>query len=268
MRKRADLEAFDDELDGGSDVLRATRRGEISQLQTIFAKRPDAVESRGHMGRRPLHVAVDAGNLELVQFLLRSGAQVDGRRERGDTPLHWARDAATATVLREAGASLRARDFADRQPIHWAAQFARPEVVRLLLEGGSAVDERDRTGHTPLHWATGTATIFGGVESPSALACVQLLLEWGADVDAQGIDGRVPLCGVAVLPDMSRRMFDGALKYAPEMPDVVLGIVRLLLGRGANPEIRDAQGNAPLDMACDQVRAVIEASRWNVRTRH
>lgn len=267
-RRPRDLEAFEDELDGGSEVLRATRRGEIDRLREILTRRPRDVEASGHMGRRPLHIAVDVQNIALVRFLLQAGAEVDARRERGDTPLYWARDAATATLLIEAGASVHALDFSEREPIHWAAQFARPDVLQVLLEHGCAVDVRDLNGNTPLHWATGTANMFGDVSSPSALECVRVLLEWGADVDARGIDGRVPLCGVARMPDMSRRLHDGTRRYAPEMPEVVLGIVRLLLGRGADPQIRDAQGHSPLDMACDQIRAVMEASQWHGRTRH
>jgi ankyrin repeat protein len=82
VRRPRDREVFEDELDGGSEVLRATRRGEIDRLRKILARRPREVEASGHMGRRPLHVAVDAQNVELVRFLLQAGANVDATSSR------------------------------------------------------------------------------------------------------------------------------------------------------------------------------------------
>ena len=42
------------------------------------------------IGHRALHVAADAGQLELVRFLLAEGAARDPQNEEGHTPLHLA----------------------------------------------------------------------------------------------------------------------------------------------------------------------------------
>lgn len=42
------------------------------------------------IGHRALHVAADAGQLELVRFLLAEGAACDPQNEEGHTPLHLA----------------------------------------------------------------------------------------------------------------------------------------------------------------------------------
>ena len=259
-KKTAD-DAFDDSLDGGSEVMRATRRADIKRLRSIFARQPKSREATGHMGRRPLHVAVEAGQIDLVRFLIECGANVNGTRERGDTPLFWAPDDRIAATLIQGGASLHAKDFAGREPIHWAAQFARPDVIRLLLEHGCDVNVCDAKGHTPLHWATG-ATAFIRVcdmTDPKALDCVQLLVERGADVNARGSDGNVSLHGVAVMPDMEQRLIDGTLKFPPEIPGTVLAIVRFLLQHGADPAISNNDGVSPLGIASDEIRAEIEA---------
>jgi ankyrin repeat protein len=256
-------ETFDDRLDGRSEVLRATRHGDIRRLRQIFADHPEAREATGYMGRRALHVAVEAGKLELVRFLLESGVQVDGARERGDTPLFWAPNAEIAELLIRSGGSLHAKDFAGREPIHWACQFARPDVIRVLLDHGCDVNVHDATGHTPLHWAAGAAAAafihICDITDPRALDCVRLLMEWGADVNARGSDGNVPLHGVSVMPNMSQRLFDGTLKFPPEIPGTILAIVRSLLEHGADPQVQNNDGISPLKMASNETRAVMES---------
>jgi ankyrin repeat protein len=258
-KKTAD-HTFHDTLDGGSEVLRATRHGDIQLLKRLFARDPAAREATGHMGRRPLHVAVQTQQPTVVRFLLEAGANVNGTREGGDTPLFWAPTAEIAETLIRAGASLHARDVAGREPIHWAAQFARPDVLRLLLDHGCEVNVRDAQLHTPLHWATGACAFIHicDMTDPKSLDCAQLLLERGADVNARGSDGNVPLHGVAVMPDMEQRLLDGTLKFVPEIPDTILAIVRLLLDHGADPTVANNDGVSPLGLASPEVRDEID----------
>ncbi len=259
-KKTAD-DAFLDTLDGQSEVLRATRHGDIKHLKRIFAHEPTAREATGHMGRRPLHVAVESEQLDLVRFLIESGANVNGTRENGDTPLFWAPTAAVAETLIQAGALIHTKDFAGREPIHWAAQFARPDVIRLLLDHGCDVNVGDEKRHTPLHWATGACAFIHicDMTNPKALDCVRLLIERGADVNARGSDGNVPLHGVAVMPDMDQRLIDGTLKFVPEIPGTILSIARLLLQHGADPTVSNKDDVSPLSMASDEIRAEMGA---------
>lgn len=42
------------------------------------------------------------------------------------------------------------RDEQGRTPLHWAAIYARPDIVRILTGKGAAVNARDFQGNTPL----------------------------------------------------------------------------------------------------------------------
>ena len=59
-----------------------------------------------------LHCAARAGHLEVLEFLLDSGALIDARCHR---------------LIR---------------PLHWAAMYGHLDVVRMLLERGAQVDPR------------------------------------------------------------------------------------------------------------------------------
>lgn len=257
-------DAFLDKLDGGSEVLRAVRHGDIKRLKEIFAREPEAREAKGHMGRRPLHIAVENEQLDLIGFLIEAGVNVNGTRDSGDTPLFWASTAEIAAILIGAGASIHAQDFSGREPIHWAAQFARSDVLRLYLDRGCEVNIRDGRQHTPLHWATGASKgMFMHIcdmTDPRAFDCVRLLVERGADVNARSIEGNVPLHGVAVMPNMEQRLLDGTLKFLPEIPGTILSIARFLLEHNADPTIKNLNGVSPIEMASEETRA--EMSAW------
>lgn len=255
-----DEEAFYDKLDGGSEILRAIRRDDQEGLESIISRRPEEREARGHMGRRPLHAAAERGNIEMVRLLLAVGADVNGRRDREDTPLFWAPSAAIADCLLEAGADLHAKDWSGREPVHWAAQHGRPDVLELLISRGCAVDTGCKHKHTPLHWAAGGPGFLHlcRYPPPEMLTCVQLLLERGANVNAIGLDSTTPLhCG-AVMPDMTVRNIDGEPRFSSRTPETVVSIVRVLLQHGADPEAVNVDGQRPIDLATNETLKEME----------
>ena len=258
-------DGFEDKLDGRSQTLRAVRRNDLAWLQRIVSKNANMLEIKGHMGRRPLHVAVEEGFGDIVQFLIDAGAEVNGLRDRKDTPLFWAPNVQIAQLLLAAGAKLDARDFCGRQPIHWAAQFGRTEVIRLFLERGCDSNVLDDDGCTPLHWATGSiGTSFihiSQITNTSFLECVNLLLRNGSNVNARNAAGLVPLHAVSFIPDPSQRLLTGELKYPVGIDSTIMAIVRTLIKYGADPNVRSNDGISPMDMADDHVRPIMQEIR-------
>ena len=86
-------------------------------------------------------------------------------------------DAATATRLLRAGASLDEANAMGLQPVHFAAMTGNADVLRVLLRGGGAtrVEAPDRSAHraTPLQ----LASLYGWTST------VSLLLDEGARAD-------------------------------------------------------------------------------------
>jgi len=107
------------------------------------------------------------------------------------------------------------------------------ESVRRCVARGDTPNVRDDAGRTPLHVAAAMVAS-AAVDPPTvqtSLAIVQLLLEHGADPNAQTPEGATPLLGDCCCPDVTA--------------------MRLLVEHGADVNLADAQGVTPLIKACE-----------------
>lgn len=113
---------------------------------------------------------------QIIEFLIASGANVNARDKRGQTPLHTALESYppvgfAARILLAHGADVNAQDAEGRSPIFcggtddWCA--------RLLCEHGADLNLKDNHGMTPLIYQAG--------QGKNAVLAV--LLERGADVN-------------------------------------------------------------------------------------
>ncbi|MCG8467651.1 MAG: ankyrin repeat domain-containing protein [Gemmatimonadetes bacterium] len=126
----------------------------------------------------PVADAAQRGDLELVQSLLREGADVNAAQGDGMTALHWAAmngDAAMIGVLLYAGSNVESTTrLGGYTPLHLASKGAYGDAVQALIEGGSRVDAITTTGTTSLHFAAAS----GSTDA------IRALLASGADLDA------------------------------------------------------------------------------------
>ena len=96
------------------------------------------------------------------------------------------------------------------------------ELAEVLHRNGSSVEPRGISDYTPLHFAA----LYGDLEM------VQVLLEFGVDVDRPNKYGTTPLNYASGKGHRNSAM-----------------VVRLLIERGADPNARDVFGFAPLHQA-------------------
>ncbi len=136
-------------------------------------------------GETPLHQAADRGHTEVVKILLKAGAKVNAKENRGNTPLHSAVSgghAETVKILLVSGANVNAKTEYGRTPLHAAAlQGAR--MGEILLKAGAKINAKDINGETVLHWVA----LKGETET------AKILLKAGAEVNVKRKDGWTPL---------------------------------------------------------------------------
>ncbi|KAK0619041.1 ankyrin repeat-containing domain protein, partial [Immersiella caudata] len=233
----------------------------------------------------PLHLAVEANLEAMIRLLLRHKAETDVRSKRL-TPFVYAVKHglyAAAKALAENKVEIDAEDINHGTPLTWAMHYMNLGIVELLLVNGwdvnwqksdgwtalrcaaqhgnelmtklllkhnAKVDLCDRwSRRTPLRWAV----LYGHTR------IVQILVEYGADINSRCKDGETPLMQAVKREDASVVWFlvdkradmnvqnkDGATALHLAVRHGSKSIVWLLIESGARADAQDNEGMTPL----------------------
>ncbi|HJW89425.1 MAG TPA: ankyrin repeat domain-containing protein [Anaerolineales bacterium] len=137
------------------DVFEAAATGRLQRLAKLVENDPSLMDAYAQDGFQPLGLAAFFGHLEVVEYLLVKGAEVNSasRNQMQVMPLHAAvarESVEIAKALLEQGAQVNARQQDDFTPLHAAAQNGQVEMAQLLLDFGAEVNARMSNSKTPL----------------------------------------------------------------------------------------------------------------------
>jgi len=119
--------------------------------------------------------AGNEGHLDVVNWLLENGANLEAKDNQGWTALTWAANAGQTEIvvsLIKAGASLEAKDNLGWTALTCAANAGQTEIVASLIKAGAYLDAASTSGLTPL-----MAAAFKGHEDS-----IKTLLKNGANL--------------------------------------------------------------------------------------
>uniref|UniRef100_A0A665V0U1 Palmitoyltransferase n=1 Tax=Echeneis naucrates TaxID=173247 RepID=A0A665V0U1_ECHNA len=142
----------------------------------------------GDLNSTPLHWAIRQGHLPMVIQLMRYGADPSIADGEGYRALHLAilfQHMAIAAYLMAKGQEVDGPDCNGQTPLMLAAQkIIGPEPTNFLIKNNASVSAVDKVSrNTPLH----CAVLAGNVDA------AHILLEAGASVDADNINGHTPI---------------------------------------------------------------------------
>ncbi|MHC4990496.1 MAG: ankyrin repeat domain-containing protein [Planctomycetota bacterium] len=220
-----DIELETTDQSGSSLLALAAKHGKIDIMQALI-KRGANLDATDQMGRTPMMTATRAKNPEIIKVLLEAGASIDPQDMLGSSALSWAAgfgDSKSVHLLIDAGSDLEASGAPTGfTPLIWASAFGDPEAVRELIEAGANSEAQDLThGMTPLMHAART----GGAQK------IAILAEGGANLEARDSAGKTPLLVAA-----------GASGATVDM-------VRALVDAGADLKAVDDSGRNALELA-------------------
>ena len=193
LDKNADANAQD--KNGRTALTRACAEGKDEAARLLLAHKADPNHKAGD-GSTPLLTAVSFGRLSTVKLLLDNGSNAELSDAQGTTPL----------MLASEGTAYMPNN---------------PPLVEAILAKSPKVDATDERGRTALFRAAAE----GKAEA------VRILMEHGANPNAQANDGSTPLLQAVTFARQS--------------------VIALLLERGAQVDAADSSGNTPLMIASE-----------------
>ena len=199
---------------GETALMMAARTGKLDPMRTLIARGAKVNATENLRGTNALMWAAEQGHTDVVKLLLDNGADVDARssivRPIKRNGLGFARDGQPSEPM----GGLTALLFAARQ--------GSLDTVRVLVAAGANFSQGSADGSSPLLVAVQNGHYEIG----------RFLLEHGADPNRANNKGWTPLY-IAVA---NRDALTTAVP--PPSKDGALDFIKLLLDRGANPNVR------------------------------
>ena len=171
-----------------SPLADAVQHGDAQGVQALLKNKVD-VNAPQPDGATALHWAAYRSDAESAAALIRAGANVNAKNKYGVTPLALAADqgdAAVLDLLLKAGAKPNdAINFVNsgETPLMHAARSAKVDAVKLLVRAGADVNAKE-------NWNGQTALMWAAADGNSAM--VKALLDLGADIHAKSHAGTTP----------------------------------------------------------------------------
>lgn len=132
-------------LENSKALHLAARNNDVSQVESLSLKVD--VDARDDFHWTPLHDAADKNqedsHFEVIELLLKHGADVNARSNIGTTVLHFMVYHAgvnTVQLLLNYGADVSLKNSNGESCLHPAIRGGKIEVVKLLLEHGADVN--------------------------------------------------------------------------------------------------------------------------------
>jgi ankyrin repeat protein len=189
------------EADGTTALHWAVRQNDQELVDRLLRTGADAAATNRY-GVTPLKLAAINGDPKLLERLLDAGGDANAVAKDGETLLMTVARSGhveAARVLLERGAQVDAREsWHGQTALMWAAAQGHPAMLKELLAHGADVDarsnqeewERQVTSEPRDKWLPPgglTPLLFAAREN--CLACLPVLIEAGADVNATTPDG-------------------------------------------------------------------------------
>jgi uncharacterized protein len=140
------------------DPFEAAAIGELNTIEQNIKENPSSINDFASDGFTMLGLACYLGHLDIVKFLINSGADVNlpAKNAYKVAPIHSAvaiQNLDLVHILLNAGADVNVKQMTDVTPLHSAAYHGNKELVRLLIRHGADASAITTDGKTPTDYA-------------------------------------------------------------------------------------------------------------------
>ncbi len=231
-----------------SDLHWAANRGDLAAAERLLGEGADP-NFANRFGFTPMHEAAILGNAEMLELMLDAGGDANAAFGEGETVLMTAArtgNVDSVRLLLAHGADVDASErWHGQTALMWAAIENHADVVQVLIDAGAAVATRSKIhdwvkisyseGNVPKTRDLGGLTALQLAIVNGHYTLAKRLIERGAGID----DG-----SLYIAVDTRNLGYYAQRPNPPEKDGNVtsLDVIRLLLERGANPDLPYAKG--------------------------
>ncbi len=117
------------------NVFEFCRSGDLKGLKALVEKEPDCVNAKNEYGFSPLIIASYRGQVAIVKFLLKNGANIDFESEEGPALMGtcYSGNYNLSKLLIKAGADVNYQHKSGNTPIHYATISGNSQLVKYLM---------------------------------------------------------------------------------------------------------------------------------------
>ncbi|XP_041956857.1 death-associated protein kinase 1 [Alosa sapidissima] len=207
-------------------------------------------------GTPPLLIAAGCGNIQIIDVLMRKGAEIQVHDKSGANAIYYAArhgHIETLKFLHEKRCPLDTQDKSGETALHVAARYGNVDVVQYLCSIHAHPDLVDREHETPLHCAA-----WHGYSSVARALC-----EAGCNVNARNREGESPLltasargfrdivaCLLEHGAELTSTDKDGHTALHLAVRRCQVDVARCLLAHLCPADHQDRHGNTALHIAC------------------
>ncbi|HEU4618056.1 MAG TPA: ankyrin repeat domain-containing protein [Gammaproteobacteria bacterium] len=227
----ADANARD--AQGETMLMAAVGSGDLGAVRALLELGADVDARDPHYGQTALMFAARAGLADIVKALIGAGADVDAPTRVGAEPAWILPNSRPGFsfgigIVRggwPADRGMRPFRQGGMTPLLYAARDGHAAAAKVLLDAGASIELAEANRITPLIMAI----------TNDRMDVATLLVERGANLDAQDWYGRSPLWSAVEVRNLylDNATFQNHIDREP-----VLALIRLLLERGADPNVR------------------------------
>jgi ankyrin repeat protein len=227
---------FKEKIEGNTLLHIAAKKGK-EPLVSLYLNHALRIDEKGENGNTPLFVAVKERNEPIIKLLMEKGANVNLGNFHGDTPLSLSvkqgnlslmnlliQNGADILHVNELGNTLLMEvcgsSFANRKDQN--------KMISIFIQSGIQINAKNIYGNSALSYALNTRNTH----------LIKTLLKLGGDVNLSDSNGNT-LIHKTVLLALFERLKNKDLEE----------ILDILLGSGANPNLKNNDGYTPLHIA-------------------
>ena len=240
---------------GGQDIFEALTSGDLAKVKAIVEADPRALEATNSYKQTPLIAALQRMKIEVAEYLLARGADVNAKETSGATPLSYAITGgftAMAKALIDRNADIDNPAMWNLSPLAFALEFGRKDIAEMLVDKGAAV---------PVEPGPESYRLFFSACSNGSVKLVDRMLEKGFTIGDNQYSRGLPLLAAgggsaAIVEKLIRLGFDmnrkNELGWAPLHAAAEKGhgpVAAILLSHGAAIDGRTLSGKSAYDIA-------------------